>query len=89
MRDSSYIEVPCIWYRLPSFLLSNVTTLANKVDELTVTVCVASACIVAITEVWQIVPKVSGIENYQLFHHLRTGWRGGGVVLFCRSALCP
>ena len=28
------------------------------------------------------------IDNYQLFHHLRKGLRGGGVALFCRSALC-
>ena len=28
------------------------------------------------------------IDNYQLFHQLRNGRRGGGVALFCRSALC-
>ena len=74
-RDYSYIEVPHVWYSLPS-LLSNVTSLRNKGDELTVTVRAASADIVGITEAWQIVPEVCSIENYQLFHHLRTVHRG-------------
>lgn len=70
-----------MWYSLPSFLLSNVTSLANKVDELTVTVREESADIVAITEAWQIVPELCNIENYQLFFHVRTGRRGGGAAL--------
>ena len=45
-----YMEVPRVWYSSPSFLLSNVTSLANKVDELTVTMRAASTDIVAITE---------------------------------------
>ena len=53
------------------------------------TVRAASEDIVAITEVWQIVPEVCSIDNYQLFPHLRTGSRGVGAALFCRSALCP
>ena len=89
VRGYKHIEVPRSWYSLPSLLLSNVTSLANKVDELIVTVREASADIVAITEAWQIVPEVCGIDNYQLFHHLRTGRRGGGVALYCRSSLCP
>ena len=49
-RVATYIEVLHVWYSLPSFLLSNVTSLANKVNEQTVTVLTASADIVAITK---------------------------------------
>ena len=88
-RPRNIIEVPLLWYSLPSFLLSNVTSLANKVDELTVQVRSVSADIVAITEAWQIVPEICGIVNYKLFHHLRSERRGGGVALYCRDSLCP
>ena len=69
----------------PPFLKRNIT--GKKVDELTV--CAASADIVAITEAWQIVPEVCSVDNYQRFHHLRKRHRRGGVALFYRSALCP
>ena len=42
-RVTTYIKVPRVYYSLPSFLVSNVTSLANKVDELRVTVRAASA----------------------------------------------
>ena len=87
--DYNYVEVPRVWYSLSSFLLSNVTLLTNKMDELIVTVETASADIVAITEAWHIVTEVCNNQNYQLFHHLRTSRRGRGVALFCRSALSP
>lgn len=88
-REYKHFEVPRVWYSLPSFLLSNVTSLTNKMDELIVSVRSNCADIVAITEAWQIVPEVCMMQDFQLFHHLRTGRRGGGVALFCRSDLSP
>ena len=88
-REYKYVEVPRVWYSLPSLLLSNVTSLSNKMDELIVSVRSTCADIVAITEAWQIVPEVCMMQDYQLFHHLRTERRGGGVALFCRSSLSP
>lgn len=49
-REYNYIEVLRVWYSLPSFLLSNFTSLPNRVDELTVTVCAVSADTVVITK---------------------------------------
>ena len=88
-REYKHFEVPRVWYSLPSLLLSNVTSLANKMDELIVSVRSNCADIVAITEAWQITPEVCMIQDYQLFHHLRNQRRGGGVALFCRSDLSP
>ena len=89
MREYKHVEVPRVWYSLPSLLLSNVTSLSNKMDELMVSVSSTCADIVAITEAWQIVPEVCTMQDFQLFHHLRTERRGGGVALFCRSSLSP
>ena len=88
-REYKHFEVPRVWYSLPSLLLSNVTSLTNKMDELIVTVSSTGADIVAVTEAWQIVPEVCMMEEYELFHHLRSERRGGGVALFCRSTLSP
>ena len=78
MREYTHVEVPRVWYSLPSLLLSNVTSLSNKMDELIVSVSSTCADIVAITEAWQIVPEVCTMQDFQLFHHLRTERRGGG-----------
>ncbi|MPC51008.1 hypothetical protein E2C01_044845 [Portunus trituberculatus] len=58
-------------------------------DELIVTVRSTRADIVAITEAWQIVPEVCMVQDFQLFHHLRSERRGGGVAVYCRSTLSP
>ncbi len=86
-KTYNHVQVPRIWYDLPSLLLSNVTSLANKLDEVIVTVKEFNCDIVAITECWQIVPEQCQIENYDLFHCLRDGRRGGGVALYCRKHL--
>ena len=88
-RVTTFIEVLRVLHSLPSLLLLNLTSLANKVDELTVTMRAASADIVAITEARQIVPEVCSIDKYQLFHHLKKGRRGGGVALFCTMLSVP
>ncbi|KAK8371873.1 hypothetical protein O3P69_011860 [Scylla paramamosain] len=63
--------------RSPSLLLINATSLAKKMDELIVTVSSTFADIVVVTEAWQIVPEVSTMQDYQLYHHLRSGRKGG------------
>ena len=89
MREYKHFEVSRTWYSLPSLLLSNVTSLAKKVDEVIVTVRSTCADVLAITEAWEIVPDMYNIENFELFHHLRTNRRGVGMALFCRSDLSP
>lgn len=74
---------------MPSVLLSNVTSLNNKLDEVKTTVKSVNPDIVAISEAWQVIPETCEIENYQLFHYLRTDRRGGGLVLFARESLSP
>ncbi len=77
-KEYKHIEVPLVWYSLPSLLLFNASSLTNKMDELIVTVSSTCADIVAVTEAWQIVPEVCTMQDYQLYHHLRTGRRKGG-----------
>ena len=48
------------------------TLLGNKMDEVIVKVRSNCADIMAIMEVWQIVPELCPIENFELFHLLRT-----------------
>ncbi len=76
-REYKHFEVPRTWYSLPSLLLFNATSLANKMDEVIVTVRSTCADTVAVTEAWQIVPEVCTMQDYQLYHHLRSGRRGG------------
>ncbi|XP_076033182.1 uncharacterized protein LOC143020617 [Oratosquilla oratoria] len=82
-------EVPRVWYSLPSIILSNVTSLANKMEEVIELVRSTGCDVMAITEAWQIIPEVCNIENFVLFHHLRVNRRGGGVALYCRADLNP
>ena len=89
VKEYRHVEVPRLWYDLPSLFMSNVTSLANKMDELIISVQSTCADLVAITECWQIVPELCYIQNYQLFHQLRTDRKGGGVALFSRSNLNP
>jgi len=64
-REHKRLEVPQKWYSLPSLLLSNITSLTNKVDEVIATAQSTSADVVAITEAWQITPEVCTIQNFQ------------------------
>lgn len=88
-KPYKHFEVPRVWYDLPSLFMSNVTSLCNKFDEVVTTVKTVSADVVAITEAWQIVPETCKIDNFHMFHQLRTDRRGGGVVFFCRKELNP
>ena len=88
-RPRKLLVVPRVWYHLPSLLLSNVTSLTNKMEEVTELVRTTGCDMMAITEAWQIIPEVSNIENFVLFHHLRENRRGGGVAVFCRADLNP
>ena len=88
-KPYKHFEVSRVWYDLPCLFMSNVTSLCNKFDELVTTVKTVRADIVAITEAWQVTPETCTMENYDMFHHLRTDRRGGGVVIFCRRDLTP
>ena len=70
-KPYKHFEVPRLQYKLPSLLLSNVTSLNNKMDEVITTVRELNPGIVACTEAWQIVPEMCNIERYQMFHELR------------------
>ena len=89
VKPYKHFEISRVWYNLPSVLLSNVTSLNNKLDEVITTVNLVNPDIVAITEAWQVVPEMCKIEGYEVFHHLRTGQRGGGLVMFSRGKLNP
>ncbi len=89
VKPYKHFEIPRLWYNLPSLLLSNVTSLNNKLDEVTTTIKSVNPDIVTITEAWQVTPEVCEVENYQLFHHLRTDRRGGGLVLLAKNNLSP
>lgn len=67
------------WYDLPTLLLTNVTSLNNKLKEVITTVRSTKADVVAVTD----------ITNYQLFHRLRTGNREGGFELHPHTSLHP
>ena len=82
-------EVPRLWFSLPTLLLSNVTSLPNKLEELSVATRTVNAGVIAITECWQITPETNTISDYFLFHRLRTNKRGGGVALYCHKDLNP
>ena len=88
-RPRILCEVPRVWYNLPSLLLSNVTSLTNKMEEVTELVRSTGCDVMAITEAWQIIPELCKIDNFVFFHHLRVNRRGGGVALFCRDDLSP
>lgn len=72
-------EVPRLWFELPTMLLLNVTARSSAADA------------VAVTEAWQITPKISTITGYILFHHFLKNKHGGGEALFClcHEKLCP
>lgn len=89
VKPYKHKEVPRLWYQLPSLFLSNVTSLSNKFDEVSVIVETTNVDIVAITEAWQIAPETCSLHNYETFHRLRTNKRGGGVVVLCRTDLHP
>ncbi len=89
VKPYKHVEIPRVWYNLPSVLLSNVQSLNNKVDEVITTVKTVNPDIVAITEAWQVAPEICQIQGYEVFHHLRTKQRGGGLVLFSRVKLNP
>lgn len=67
-------EIPRLWFGLglPLLLLTNVTSMSNKIDELVTTVRSVKAGAVAITEARQIIPVSCYTEGYELFHHIRT-----------------
>lgn len=88
-KPYKYFEVPGLRYALPSLFLSNVTSLNNKLDEVITTSNTINVDVAATTEAWQITPETCNISGYQLFHRLRTGRRGGGLVVWCRSDLLP
>ena len=85
VKPRKLVQVPRLWYDLPSLFMSIVTSLANKFDELVATIKMNNCDVVAVTEAWQIIPEICRIENYDMFHQLRRDRRGGGVALFTRG----
>lgn len=80
-KQCHYLKGSWLWYRLPSLLLFNVTSLCKKIKEVSVTVTSVNASIVVITEDWPFVLDMCAIENtYALFHDLRKERRGGGIL---------
>lgn len=59
-RKDRHVKMPRVWYSFPSLLLSNVTSLINKMEDLIVSVRSTCADNATITEAWQIVSEVSG-----------------------------
>ena len=84
-----HLEVPTLRYSFPTVLLSNVTSLSNKIDEVHTAITTHRPGLVAITEAWQIDPDTISISDYHMFHNLRTNRRGGGVVMFAHQSLQP
>ena len=66
-REYKHFGVPRTWYNLLSLLLSNVTSLGNKMDEVIVRVRSTCADIVTITEAWEIVSEVCTIDFFFFF----------------------
>lgn len=89
VKEYKHYEVLRQWYELPTVLLSNVTSLTNKLEEVITASKSTSADIVEMTEAWQIIPENCGITGYPLFHRLRTEKRSGDLVFYCRSHLQP
>ena len=88
-KPYKHFEVPRVWYNLPTMLLSNVTSLPNKLEEVTITARSDNCGVIAITEAWQLNPQVATIPDFTLFHHLRVDRRGGGVAVYCHNTLRP
>ena len=88
-KPYKHFEVPRLWYELPTVLMSNVTSLNNKLDEVITSVLSIKADVVAITEPWQVSSELCNIEGFSVFSHLRQARRGGGVLLWCRDTLRP
>lgn len=81
--------MPLLWINVPTFFLSNVTSLPSKVDKLVLNVQSIGADVVCITEAWQIVPELCHSENFILFHQFRENIRGGGLALFAWDKYRP
>ena len=73
VREYKHVEMPRVWYSLLFIHLSNITSLISKMDELIVSVRSIRAVIVAITEAWQIVPKMCVVKDFHLLYHPRSG----------------
>lgn len=86
VKPRKVLEVQRLWYDLPSLFLSNVTSL-NKFDELMTTIKTINADVVAITEARQVAPETCHMEQYDLFHRLRSEKREGGLMMFTRGRL--
>ena len=72
-------------HQLPNFLLSNVRSLTNKVDELDVILRQNNIHIAAITETWQLDETSGRMAGYKVFLNTRTDRIGGGVALYVRD----
>jgi exonuclease III len=84
------LSCPNKLYFVPSCLLSNVMSLAPKIDEIALTITQQDIDIVFITETWlrQSIPNDPiNIKGYQLFRRDRTNRLHGGVCLYVKTVL--
>ena len=78
-KPYKHFEVPRVWYNLPAVLLSNVTSLPNKLKEVTVTSESISCGLVAITEASQLSSEVTTCLT----------WLWLRVAVFCHNTSVP
>lgn len=74
----------------PSVLLSNIKSLAPKLDEIGVTIDTTGADICLLTEKWlnESVPdEPLNLNGFQLFRRDRVGWEHGGVCMYVRNSM--
>ena len=85
------ITVPTSQWNVPRLMLSNPTSITNKIDELRTVVRQESSDIVAICESWLHPDMSSDVFGLPGFHppirHDRAGRRGGGVMCYLRNSM--
>lgn len=77
-KQCNSFDVLRLWCDLPYLLVSSVTSLNNKLEEVITDVYSYNLDVAAITEAWHITPDTYNITGYQQYHGLRTDKRGAG-----------
>ena len=73
---------------LPNFLISNVRSITNKIDELSAVVSTNQIDMMCITETWlcSIIPdNALSFANFTVIRNDRTSSSGGGVCIFINN----
>ena len=75
---------------MPIIMLTNVRSLAKKIDELTVISSLRNPSVICITETWlseEVEDYLIAIPGYRMFRTDRKGRRGGGTAIYVKSHL--